>query len=331
MELMDYWRVIRRWSVLIVAGTLLSAIVGYGVSVQNQGTAHPTYRGTATVLVNYVTPPGVAYIPTLSVHTQTELLSSRVSDPNALRLVTNRAGVAISEIRQVTTSVHPEKPLITVEVLGSSAHAAQVVAQGMAQYLDAVETQQVKAQSDSLSRTAARDAAQAKGRWLAAQAHYYTVCGCIADQHQARTNLATLARLRANLDVLQASYLSAASRYTAVQTNPIPVAAITPGSVAPVVTRYASPLNTVLPATVLGLLLSIGLAAFLDYKETGSHLRVSPTAAGTSDREEQRQPQTQIRELGAQLVSAQDQLAKSNGAGDVTAVSGVGSASESPL
>src|SRR5436190_11405208 len=209
MELIDYGGVLRRWSVLIIAGTLVAALGGYRVALRIRPATHPHYTGTAAVVVHYLTPPGVAYLPTLSMHTQTTVLSARVSEPGALRRVAARAHVALSQVQHVSTAVDPRKPLITVQVVGTTPRAVAAVAQGMAQYLAGVETQQVQAQVASLSRTAARAMAQTQQRWLAAQTHYYLVCGCIAGQHQATADAATLAQMRAELDLLRANYLSA--------------------------------------------------------------------------------------------------------------------------
>src|SRR2546423_4185039 len=162
------------------------------------------YAGTAKVVVNYVTPPGVAYIPTLSMATETNVLSGRVHDPGALRRVAAQAHVALSQVQDVTAIVDAKKPLITVRVVGTTPRAVAAVAQGMAQYLAGVETQQVQAQVASLSRTAARAMAQAQQRWLAAQTHYYLVCGCIAGQHQATADAATLAQMREETSHLRA-------------------------------------------------------------------------------------------------------------------------------
>jgi capsular polysaccharide biosynthesis protein len=295
MELSDYRGVLRRWSVLIIASTLVAALIGYRIALRSREAAHPLYAATARVVVNYVTPPGVPYIPTLSLHTQTDVLSVRVQDPEVLGRVAARAHVALSQMQRVRTAVDPQKPLITIQVLGTTPRAAAAVAQGLAQYLAGVETQQVQAQVASLSRTAASAVAQAQQRWREAQTHYYVVCSCIAGQHQAplskpptlhRTprprstrpapqrsrqpaDPATLAQLRAELDLLQANYAAAASRYTALQNNPVPVATVLPGSVSAVRAPAASPLKVVLLATVVGLVLSSGLAVLLDDRRSG--------------------------------------------------------------
>jgi hypothetical protein len=67
------------------------------------------------------------------------------------------------------------------------------------------------------------------------------------------------------LDILQADYLAAAGRYTALQNNPLPAATVTAGSVVALETHRSSPMQAMLPAAGLGLLLSIVLAALLDY------------------------------------------------------------------
>jgi hypothetical protein len=265
MELIEYWRVMRRWSILIIAGTLVAAPVGYGMSLWYPDATQTGYAGTARVVVNYVTPPGVAYIPTLSMATETNVLSGRVHDPGALRRVAAQAHVALSQVQDVSAVVDAKKPLITVRVVGSTPQAVAAVAQGLAQYLARVETQQVQAQAASLSRTAARVMAQAQQRWLEAQAYYYSVCGCIANKQHATADPTTLAGLRAELDILQANYLAAAGRYTAVRDNPVPVATVMAGSVVALKAHRSSPMQAMLPAAGLGLLLSIALAALLDY------------------------------------------------------------------
>src|ERR671931_1295173 len=110
MEQMNYWGVLRRWSILITAGPLVAALVGYRVALRAHAAAPPRYEATAGVVVNYVTPPGVGYIPTLSVHTQATVLSARVGDPAVLRRVAARAHVALSQVPQVSATVDPQQP-----------------------------------------------------------------------------------------------------------------------------------------------------------------------------------------------------------------------------
>jgi hypothetical protein len=209
-----------------------------------------------------------------------------------LRRVAAWVHVALSQVQRVSTVVDPQTLLTTVQVLGTTPRAAAVVAQGLAQYLTGAETQQ--AQAASLRRTTASAVAQAQQRWLAAQTHSYLVCGCMAGQHQAQfskqptpqqtprppsrrlppqpsrqpADPATLAQLRAELDLLQADYAAAAARYTALQSNPVPVATVIPGSVSVVQAPAAAPLTMVLLATVVGLVLSSGLAVLLDYSRS---------------------------------------------------------------
>jgi hypothetical protein len=239
--------------------------------------------------------PGDPDSLTLSLHTQTDVLSARVQDPGVLSRVAGRAHVALSQVQRVSTAVDPQKPLITIQVLSTTPRAVAAVAQGLAQYLAGMETQQVQAQVASLSRTAARAMAQAQQRWQEAQAYYYLVCNCLAGQHQAQLRTpptpqrtarplrprppqqlhrqpadpATLAQLRAELDLLQADYVAAASRYAALRNNPVPVATVLPGSVSAVQAPAASPLRAVLLATVVGLVLSSGLAMLLDSRRSG--------------------------------------------------------------
>jgi hypothetical protein len=269
MDLTEYWVVLRRWSILIIGGTLVAILVGDGLWLRDRGAMQPRDVGTAIVLVRYVAPPGVAGTSMHAVQAETEVLSQRVHDPGVLPRVAAQAHVTLSQVQQVSTGVDPEKPLITVRVLGATSQAVDAVAQGLAEYLVQVETQRVQAQAASLSRTAARVAAQAERRWRDAQAHYYVVCGCIAGQHQATVDPATLARLHFALSNLRATYLAAADRYTALQTNAVPVAIATPGVSARLTTNYPSLMRAVLPAAVLGVLVSMSLATLLDHRRTG--------------------------------------------------------------
>ena len=45
MELIEYWRVMRRWSILIIAGTLVAAPVGYGMSLWYPDATQARYAG----------------------------------------------------------------------------------------------------------------------------------------------------------------------------------------------------------------------------------------------------------------------------------------------
>jgi hypothetical protein len=273
------------------------------VAAADQQTATATAEQTAIAAAEQTATvePGVSYIPTLSLHTQTDVLSTRVQDPGVLSRLARRAHVALSQVQRVSTAV---EPLITIQVLGTTPRGVAVVAQRPAQYLARGETQQVQAQVASLSRTAASAVAQVQQRWREAQTHYYLVCNCVAGQHQAQprqpptpqrtarplstrppqqlsrqpADPATLAQLRAELDLLQADYAAAASRYAALQNNPVPVATVLPGSVSSVQAPAASPLKAVLLATVVGFVLSSGLAMLLDY--TRSRLPALARARG---------------------------------------------------
>jgi hypothetical protein len=269
MELTDYWGVMRRWSILVIGGTLVALLAGNGLWLRDRGATQLRYVGTAIVLVRYVTPPGVAGTSMRAVQAETEVLSERVHDPGALRRVAAQAHVTLSQVQQVSTGVDPEEPLITVQVVGAAPRAVAAVAQGMAEYLVQVETQRVQAQAASLSRTTARAAAQAHQRWQEAQAHYYVVCGCIPGQHHATVDPATLAHLRFALSQLRARYLAAADRYMALQMNSVPVAIVTPGAAGPLTTNYPWLIQAVLPAAVLGVLVSTGLATLLDHRRAG--------------------------------------------------------------
>src|SRR5438045_6285869 len=118
MELTDYLGVMRRWSVLVIGGTLVAALVGSGLWLRDRGGTPPRYGSTAIVLVRYVTPPGVVDMNMSAVQSETQVLSERVHDPGALPRVAAQSHVALSQVHQVRTAVDPQKPLITVRVVG---------------------------------------------------------------------------------------------------------------------------------------------------------------------------------------------------------------------
>jgi hypothetical protein len=89
----------------------------------------------------------------------------------------------------------------------------------------------------------------------------------------------TLARLRAELDLLQANYLSAAGRYTALQSNPVPVATVTSRSVSSVQAASSAALKAALLAAMVGLVVSSGLAALLDDRRSGTPARAEARGA----------------------------------------------------
>lgn len=267
MELIDYWYLLRKWHVVILVGTVLSLLAGYAVAHKQQATVNPIYLGTAMVQVNYITPPGAPYVPTLSVHSEADILADRINDPGALSRVEHQVGVKAADIRTVSTSVDLDRPLITVQVLGIRSRTVGLVARGMAQYLVSTETQKVAAEARGIRAALATKVATAKQHWLAAQQRYYAVCGCIGTS-KPKVGVAALAQLHANVDVLQTIYASLADAYRSVNTSAIPVATVAPGETHRMPSQSSVLFSLILPVTLLGFLLSVGLAALLDYAET---------------------------------------------------------------
>ena len=264
MELKDYWRVIRGWKALIVIGTVLATMVGYG-SMRHSASTKPVYEGTALVFVTYVTPPGSPYITTLSVHDETQVLSGHASDSGADKAIRNRYHIDTRQVHKVTTAVDPERPVITVQAFGDSSRAVAIYAEAMARYLAAQESRKVSAETIALLHSLATQTSSARAKWLASQARYYAQCGCLPHQRAPKASVATLARLKANLDILQADYLADESRYLTLRNNPVSPATSAPGRAKKLNTIYPSAVSWLAPAAILGLLFSIGLAALLDY------------------------------------------------------------------
>lgn len=268
MELSDYWHLIRKWGLLVIAGTVLAAVVGYGITRLQHRHARTTYDATATVLVNYTAPPTVPYGQQPSPRTVVNTLSNLANDATALRTVANTTHVGSPEVTTVTADVSPDVPEVTVHAVGSDPLSARTFANGMAQYMARTENQSVNGQARSLRRGLKPQVTAAYRAWHAAQQHYYFVCGCLPNTAQ-KVDTATLAGLKTNLDLLLQKLQTLQNQYDDLSMRNAPAAAgATPGTVTKISPARASLTKTVLPAAILGLILSIGLAALLDYMRT---------------------------------------------------------------
>jgi Mrp family chromosome partitioning ATPase len=269
MELSDYWHLVRKWGLLVVAGTLLAVLVAYAAAhLRHHHNAQPLYDGTATVSVNYVQPPGAPYNPNLSTSDDATVLGKQATDPAVLDAVAAHYHIGSPQIRQVTASVTTNIALVTVHVVGTQPRAVQTFAAGLASYLASIENDKINAYKRSLRRTLKPKVAAAYRRWFAAQQRYYVVCGCIGQEtHQLVSNQA-LAALHAKVDLLNTTYQNLRADYDDLSSYPLPPASSAPGAVQIVEDKPPSSLKTILPAAILGLILSIGLAALLDYLQT---------------------------------------------------------------
>jgi hypothetical protein len=268
MELADYWHFLRKWIVLIATGTLLSANVGYGVVRLHHAT--PSYGGAASVLVHYVAPFGAPYNATLSPRNEAVTLKRYTNDPATLRAVARQYHVRLDQIASVTAIVDPDSITINVTVVGRNPVAVDTVAYGIATYLANLESTKVQKEARTLQQQVARQVKSARARWFAAQVH-----GNLVSRQSP-----TFARLQANLAILQQDYQALFNQYEALGLVPLPAATVERSRGYTIVSTVASPTKTVLPVTALGFLLTLGLAALLDYVQSQQMVRMRPARRG---------------------------------------------------
>lgn len=284
MELSDYWRLIRRWALLIVAGTVLAGLVGLGVAKRSSIGATTLYRGSSTVVVNYITPAGFPYISTLSTHTEATTLSEKVHDIGALNRLP--ATIKRSLITNITATVDPNTPTITVAALATEPTAARGAAITLASYLGSLESGKVKREGLVAQRHAQQAAAVAEKAYSQAQSYYYSVCGCTSANTVRQLSRNKLYQLQTQVSILHDQWIQALNTANGVAVSGLGSTTVSPASVHVVVPKKTSLLKTLLPAVIVGFVLSVGLAALLDYGQTNP-LPLVPVISGPSGRRRQ--------------------------------------------
>lgn len=260
MELTDYWRILRKWSLLITIGTLLALAIGVALDFEGRVAGSSAYQASATVQVNYAAP---AYIQGISLSDEASALSERVHDPGALGI---NPRVTLSGVDSISAAVDPTAPQIVVTGVATSASIAQTAANRVAHYLAGLEDAKVASESKSLRAKFSDLVARDRHNWLTLQALYNRL-----STPPPRASLTRLAILSANVQFWQNQYNHDLGNLGSLTTPSVPAAAVTsatPG--APVKTKPSSLLKTVLPAPALGFMLSFFLAVFLDSRQANS-------------------------------------------------------------
>ncbi|HZT97548.1 MAG TPA: hypothetical protein VFB34_12010 [Chloroflexota bacterium] len=273
MELSDYGRLLRKWALLIIAGTVLATGIGAGLAIKAKAGVAPSYQATAGVFLNYVTPYGTPYNATVSPSAQASLLSERVHDRAALAPLQGSPTFNLSALRSISGVLDTNAPQVTVTATATTRQVAAIVARRVAQYLAGMEDRRVASEGRALQRSLATAAQRASARYQAADSRYLAVCGCGPGANGSPTvSASTLRALRARLDLLEYDYQNAYNALQGANPNPIPPATVTPGSVHKVSSTKGSLLKTIAPAAILGFILSVALAAALDYGLAGGSL-----------------------------------------------------------
>lgn len=284
MELADYARLIRRWALLIIAGTVLAMLVGYGINTASAAGGKTLYRGTSTVLVNYITPPGFPYISTLSTHTEATSLSQKVHDAGAL----NRLPAPITRtlVKSVSAAVDPNTPRITVSAVATEPTAAKAAAVTVAHYLGSLEGGKVRREGVVARRQASAAASTAQRAYAKAQSYYYSVCGCTSANPVREVGRNTLYQLQTNVGILHDQWIQALNTANGVAVSGLGATTVSAATAHVVTPKSTSLLKTLLPAAILGFLLSVGLSALLDYGQTNP-IPMLPMIGATPGRKRQ--------------------------------------------
>ncbi len=291
MELSDYGRLLRKWALLIIAGTVLAGLVGLGLDIKSGSSAAPSYQGSASVFLNYVTPPGSAYNPTVSPTAEALALAERVHDPAALAPLRGSPTFNLAALKSIGKTIASNAPQVNITTVATTPQVAATVATRVAQYLASLEDRRVASEGKALQRSLARTAQRASHRYQVADSEYLRVCACGPGATGAPlVGPQTLRRMRARLDLLEYDYQTAYSSLQGANPNPIPPASVSSGSVHRIATKKSSITKTVLPAVVLGFILSLALAAFLDYAQSRSMLPVIGVLPGRSNKGKLRVP-----------------------------------------
>ncbi|HEV3311221.1 MAG TPA: hypothetical protein VG815_11960 [Chloroflexota bacterium] len=268
MELSDYGRVLKRWSLLIGAGTLLGLVIGGGIwYTSKQQSATPNYRGTWRVVLNYAAP---TYVPGASIGAAANSLVQFVHDPAALQ--PDPRLPAPAGVKSVDASVDPASSQVTVIVVATTAAEAQAAAKLAAQYLVKIQNAKVTAAAAPGIRYYQRLVAYDLKQW-----HHYLTRYTLLNGPPRRASLVQVAGVLARSDRWQVQFTQDRSSLDGSLNPGEQAAQSLPGNPSTVVrTKALSPTKTIIPAAVIGLALSFLLAALLESR--GSALPDAPAA-----------------------------------------------------
>jgi len=253
MELSTYLRILTRWLWLVVAGTMLAAAIGVGVEYRSRVIASsPTFQATASVFINSATPGGT-YIAGISIADVENNLMPHVKDPGATQISPRVPGPPFSSL---TANINPTTGDIDVQAVAPTSADARLAANRAAHYLANLEIADVKAEAKYAIRNYQHLAKIAKAGWLRnIRLRFHTppshrlrrlILGDKASQWQS-----LLLTDEDDIDGFKHPALPAATVFPAHHTSKYQAKAL-------------SPIKTVIPAAIVGLVLSFLLAALLE-------------------------------------------------------------------
>lgn len=260
MELTDYWRIIRRWKLLIVGGTVLALAIGLALHYENRFVRSTDYRATATVLIHYASP---TYNPAVSLTDEAGALSSHAHDSAALG---SSPRGSLPGVKGISAFVDPNAPEVhvvaTATTRGVALTAANRVGAYLAHFEDSIVTKGAKGSKAGFARRVKYD----KHQWLSHLRRYNVVAG-----PPPLVSRSALAKLSATVTYWQSQYSHDYGELQAFTTPGLgPTSLTTARTAHPLHSKPSSLTKTVLPAAVLGFLLTFLLAAFLEYRQSRS-------------------------------------------------------------
>jgi len=254
MELSLYATVIKRWFLLILAGTILATAIGTGVEYKSRLAASTaSFQSTASVQVNCTAPCGY-YVGGGSTTDAENTLLPRVKDAAATQGSSARSAPA--NCSSVNAFIDPVIGDIKVEAAASTAVQARLCANRAARYLTRTQDGKVEAQAQLAIKSYKRLQAIAKQRWL----HFVRLL-VLTPKYKHATR-AKLTALENNWEYELNSYHST---ITSFRFPAISAATAFPahGSI-----KYTgkplSPFKSIVPAAILGFVLSFLLAAWFE-------------------------------------------------------------------
>ena len=256
MELSFYARILKRWFLLIAAGTLLAIALGlvfeYKSKIVSGGTS---YRGTANTVILSATPPGT-YVPGVSISTAANELVGHIHDPGATQ-VNARISASASSL---SAFINPTTGAVEVQATASSPSAAREAANVAARYLAHLEDGAVKSEAAPDIKYWRKQALTARKNWLRLVRKL---------SHTPRFKVTRRAILGNKVSFWENQYSTARGNIAGFVHPAVPAASVVPATKATKLTaKSLSPLKTVVPAAIIGLVLSFLLAALLESRNT---------------------------------------------------------------
>lgn len=256
MELSNYSQILRRRWPLISAATLLAILLGAGIVYGGRLTGSPRYTATAEVTVNCATPCGT-YYPGISISFVSNALIPHVHDPAAVQLgrLPGPSGVT-----SLSAFIDAATAAIKVQATATSRSSALTAANRAAAYLAGIQVAKIRTATVPAIRFQTAIANRDQKLWL----HFEKQLAQLRGYHPI-----VKAELGAKAGFYQNAYNQDVVGLRNLRHPVVPPAQSLPAlETTTARDRPVSPLKTILPAAVIGFILSFALAAWLDSRQT---------------------------------------------------------------